>query len=86
MNSKPSRSVDPASVLDAVLAAYRDILGDPSVRPHDDFFDVGGDSTQALDVIEMIEKKLHIHIRVVTFFTCPTAGELAKAITKSAEL
>jgi acyl carrier protein len=73
-------------VFDAALAAYRDILGDPGVAPHDDFFDAGGDSMKALDAIEMIEKKLGIRIGVVTFFTCPTAGDLARDITESAEL
>lgn len=86
MNSNSSLSVGSTSVLDAVLAAYRDILNDPGVTPHDHFFDVGGDSMQALDAIEMIEKKLDIRIGVATFFTCPTAGDLARAITESAEL
>jgi acyl carrier protein len=86
MNSNSSRSAGSTSVFDIVLAVYRDILGDPSVTPHDDFFDVGGDSMQALAAIEMIEKKLHIIIRVAMFFTCPTAGDLARAITESMEL
>jgi acyl carrier protein len=86
MNSSPSLSAGSTSVLDVVLAAYRDILDNPGVTSHDDFFDVGGDSMQALDVIEIIEKELDINIGVATFFTCPTAGDLARAITESAEL
>ncbi len=86
MDSNPRLSVSSTSVLDAVLAAYRVILDSPDVTPDDDFFDVGGDSMQALDAIAMIEDKLDTRIGVATFFTCPTAGDLAKAIMESAEL
>jgi acyl carrier protein len=41
---------------------------------------------QALDVIAKIEEKLDIRIGIATFFMCPTAGYLARAITESAEL
>ena len=86
MDSTPSLSVGSTSVLDAVLAAYRDILDNPDVTPDDDFFDIGGDSMQALDALAIIEEELDIRIGVATFFTCPTAGDLARAITESAEL
>jgi acyl carrier protein len=86
MDSNHPLSVGSTSVLDAVLAAYRRILDDPNVMPDDDFFDIGGDSMQALDVMAAIEEELDIHIDVATFFTCPTARDLARTIAESAGL
>jgi acyl carrier protein len=80
------RLVNSASVLDAVLGAYRRVLDDPSVMPDDDFFDSGGDSMQALDVMAAIEEELDVHIDVATFFICPTAGDLGRSIAESAGL
>lgn len=79
-------SVGSTSVLDAVLAAYRRILNDPGVMPDDDFFDIGGDSMKALDVMAAIEDELDIHIDVGTFFICPTARDLARDIAEPAGL
>lgn len=71
-------SVDPLTV---TLSAYRQVLGNPEISPDDDFFELGGDSMQAIDAVSIIETEVGVEIPAAWFFTYPTAGELASAIT-----
>lgn len=71
-------SGDPLSV---TLSAYRQVLGNPEVSPDDDFFELGGDSMQAIDAVSIIETEVGMEIPAAWFFTYPTAAELASAIT-----
>jgi acyl carrier protein len=70
-------------MLETVLAAYRQGLENPDVGPTDDFFEVGGDSVQALNVLAILEDKIGVNINIGVFFACPTAAELATAIQNS---
>jgi acyl carrier protein len=78
-----SRSVVPESMLAIVLDAYRQGLENPEVNPTDDFFEVGGDSVQALNVLAILEEKIGVNVNIGVFFACPTAAELATAIQNS---
>jgi acyl carrier protein len=80
MQDHAVRSSIETNVLDAVLAAYRQALENVDVNSDDDFFEVGGDSVQALNVIAILEDTLGIQISAARFFSCPTAAELAAAI------
>lgn len=68
------------TVPDAALTAYRQVLGNPALTAQDDFFEFGGDSVQAMDVIAAIEETTGIQVSVGMFFRYPTAAELADAI------
>lgn len=81
MDYHPRPSVATASVLDAVLAAYRQILENPEVTADDDFFEFGGDSIRAMNAIALVQEMIGAEISVGMFFTYPTAAELATAIT-----
>jgi acyl carrier protein len=74
------------SVLDAVLAIFREILREPGVGPDDDFFELGGDSAQALEVIAMLDETIGAQVGVVTLFTRPTAAELAQALEEETDV
>jgi acyl carrier protein len=71
--------------LDAVLAAYRQFLGDPNVSPDDDFFGLGGDSFQAMDIVAALEETTGKRISAGLIFAFPTASQLARAITQVAD-
>jgi nonribosomal peptide synthetase MxcG len=71
-------SADPLTV---TLSAYRQVLGNPEISPDDDFFELGGDSMQAIDAVSIIETAFGVEIPAAWFFTYPTAAELASAIT-----
>jgi acyl carrier protein len=69
------------------LAAYREVLGIAEVQPDDDFFELGGDSMQAIDVVSIIEAAIGAEISAALFFTYPTPAELASVLpaTRPAE-
>jgi acyl carrier protein len=85
MDNYPEKSGAEKSVLDAVLAAYRQVLDDPSVSPDDDFFELGGDSFQAMHIMAALEQTTGKQISAGVIFVFPTATELARAITKAAD-
>jgi acyl carrier protein len=85
MDNYPAKVDDEKSVLDAVLAAYRQVLDDPSVSPDDDFFELGGDSFQAMDIMTALEETTGQQISAGVIFAFPTATALASAITKTAD-
>lgn len=85
MDDYPARSGAEKSVLDAVLTAYRQVLDDPSVSPDDDFFELGGDSFQAMDIMTTLEETVGKQINAGVIFAFPTATGLARAITKTAD-
>ena len=84
MDGHPSKSGTEKSVLDAVLAAYRQVLGNPGVLPDDDFFELGGDSFQALDIMAALEEATGKQISAGAIFAFPTATGLAMAIMNTA--
>jgi len=80
MADSPAKSNAEKSVLDIVLTVYRQVLDDPSVSPDDDFFELGGDSFQAMEIMAMLEEATGQQIRAGAVFAFPTATELAGAI------
>lgn len=86
MDNYPAESSSEKSIIDAVLAAYRQILADPNVLPDDDFFELGGDSFQAMDIMAMLEETTGKQIRAGVIFAFPTATALAKVIAETADM
>lgn len=85
MDDSAARSGAGNSVLATVLATYRRVLDDPDVAPDDDFFELGGDSFQAMDIIAALEETTGKRLSPGVIFAFPTATELAKAIMKAAD-
>lgn len=85
MEDHPVRSGAEKNLLEAVLAAYRHVLDDPGVSPDDDFFELGGDSFQAMDLMAALEKTTGRQINAGAIFVFPTAAGLAKAMTNIAD-
>jgi len=72
MDYHPRPPVVTVGALDAVLAAYRQILDTPDVTADDDFFELGGDSIQAMNIIALVQEMIGAEISVGMFFTYPT--------------
>jgi nonribosomal peptide synthetase MxcG len=85
MDNYPAKSGAQESVLDVVLAAYRKVLDDPSVSADDDFFELGGDSFQAMDIMTALEEATAKQISAGVIFAFPTAAGLARAITMTSD-
>ena len=68
----------PGSTLETALAnIWRRVLGRPRLGINDNFFEVGGTSLRAVQVIAMIKKELNQTLSIVSLFECPTVTLLA---------
>lgn len=63
-----------------IVSAVESILGVEKVSVTDNFFDVGGDSLKAIELISKLEKSGY-HIDSKTIFECDNIKELAKNLT-----
>ena len=54
--------------------------GRPRTGANDNFFDAGGTSLKAVQVIAMIRRELERDLSIVTLFECPTVAALASRL------
>jgi len=74
-----------SSALETALAnIWRKVLGTPRIGLNDNFFEVGGNSLRAVQVIAMIKKELKQTLSIVSLFECPTIGLLAAKLDAAA--
>jgi nonribosomal peptide synthetase MxcG len=62
----------------AITAIWEQILGAGHISPHDDVFDLGAQSLQAIQVANRLGVELAREVRVAWLFQHPTAAELAR--------
>jgi amino acid adenylation domain-containing protein len=75
------RPADP--VEERIATIFRDVLNGGEIGRHDNFFDHGGDSLQAMRVLARIQDLEGVYVSVQDFFMGPTVANLAEA-TRSA--
>lgn len=74
----------PATELEAlVLRIWGEVLGQSGLSVQDDFFDLGGQSLQTLQVANRLSAELGQEIPVATLFRHPNAAMLAEALGQS---
>jgi phthiocerol/phenolphthiocerol synthesis type-I polyketide synthase E len=59
---------------------WQELLGVPQVNVDDNYFDLGGDSSLAVQLFSRIEEAFHIKLPLATLFDAPTVGELARIL------
>jgi acyl carrier protein len=68
----------PGNSLETVLAdIWKRVLDQPRIGINDNFFEVGGTSLKAVQVIALIKKELKRTLSMVSLFACPTVKLLA---------
>jgi FkbH-like protein len=68
----------PASTLETALSnIWKKVLGRRQIGMNDNFFEVGGTSLRAVQVIAEIKKELKQSLSIVNLFECPTVTLLA---------
>jgi acyl carrier protein len=74
----------PKDVLELKLVAiWQKVLGLPSVRTNDNFFDLGGHSLAALRLFAEVRKLTGRHLPLATLFQAPTVLQLASILRDS---
>jgi FkbH-like protein/FkbM family methyltransferase len=68
----------------ALVGIWRLVLGRSRVGLSDSFFEVGGTSLRAVQVIARIKKELKRDLSIVTLFECPTVSLLAARLDAGA--
>jgi amino acid adenylation domain-containing protein len=59
---------------------WEEVLRVPSVAANANFFDIGGDSLKAMEVIVKVSEAMHVDLPLVAFFEDPTVAHLATVI------
>ena len=65
---------------DQLARIWQEILGVDSIAPDQNYFDLGGDSSLAVQMFAQIEKTFKIKLPLATLYEAPTIEELAKII------
>jgi phthiocerol/phenolphthiocerol synthesis type-I polyketide synthase E len=69
-----------ATIEDRLRRIWAVALGRADIQADDDFFELGGNSLSALDLMALIRKDLGVELSVATLFDYPTFGALADAL------
>jgi natural product biosynthesis luciferase-like monooxygenase protein len=72
-------------VEEALSWMWAETIGVEEVGIHDDFFEIGGHSILASQLISRLRETFHIELSLRTFFDAPTVAKLAGSITKDDE-
>ena len=73
----------PRTTLEATLVGlYRDMLGVGRVGIHDNFFDLGGNSLVATQLISRLREEFEVDIALRALFEAPTVAELGVVIVR----
>ncbi|MGZ8444780.1 MAG: AMP-binding protein [Candidatus Binatia bacterium] len=67
----------------AVATIFAEVVGVEQVGATDDFFDLGGDSLRAFQVISRIRARFDINLSIATVFAKSTVAELADEIVRA---
>jgi acyl carrier protein len=87
IDTAPAAGADaaPRSATEATLAAiWSCLLNVPRVGRYENFFDLGGDSLLAMQVVSRIWDELRVALPLRRLFSSPTVAELAVAVTQQA--
>jgi len=63
-----------------MLAIWRKAIGNPNLGITDNFFDAGGTSLKAVQVIAAVRRELKLQLSIVSLFECPTVRLLCQKL------
>ena len=74
---------EPATGVERDLTAiWQELLGIRQIGTQDDFFELGGDSLLATQVIARVRERLRVDVPLAQFFVVPTVASLAATIER----
>ena len=82
----PTAYTPPSSDIERqITAVWQDALGIDDIGIYDNFFDLGGNSLVALQVIARLKAQLKVPLPVVALFEAPTISALARYVQPEAD-
>jgi 3-oxoacyl-(acyl-carrier-protein) synthase/thioesterase domain-containing protein/acyl carrier protein len=69
------------SIEQTCISIWQELLGCEQLDQKSHFFDLGGDSILALQVLSEIEKRIHVNLPLRTLYEAPTIAELSSRIS-----
>jgi acyl carrier protein len=75
--------VESTSILRFILARCCDLLGWDELRPQDNFFEVGGDSLAATELLAACEAEFDVSMDLEVLFSVSTLREFAEAVSNA---
>ncbi|HEY1671622.1 MAG TPA: phosphopantetheine-binding protein [Streptosporangiaceae bacterium] len=67
------------------MAMYRDTLHDDTLGPDSDFYEAGGDSLTAFQIVARLRDALGLEVPVALVFAFPSPSDLAAAVASLAD-
>ncbi|HET6378043.1 MAG TPA: amino acid adenylation domain-containing protein [Methylocella sp.] len=81
LSSRPARPKAPRTAMEEILASlWGAVLGRDEVGIDENFFEIGGHSITAMQVVSRIKRDLCADVSVRSLFEAPTIAELARAL------
>ncbi|WP_434296523.1 non-ribosomal peptide synthase/polyketide synthase [Clostridium sporogenes] len=68
-----------------ICKIYSEVLGIENISIRDDFFDIGGHSLKAINVVSTLEKELKVKVEVSNIFTYSTVEKLSEYLNNVEE-
>lgn len=68
------------TLTETIRGTWRDVLGVDDVGPHDDFFDLGGNSLIVAEALAALSDRVGVELPLRSLFEAPTAAEMAELI------
>jgi amino acid adenylation domain-containing protein len=76
-NAMPGDLKDSGSASERIMYIWRSMIGSDNIGPDDDFFEIGGHSLLALQIITRIKEDLGLSLSLKEFLDNPTINKLA---------
>jgi phthiocerol/phenolphthiocerol synthesis type-I polyketide synthase E len=82
--SAPPSPASGEDALSRMRAVWVEVLGAVDLEPDDDFFDVGGTSLSAIEVVSRIRAEFETELSIAALLEAPTIAALAKVVAPGA--
>jgi len=73
------------SIETAIAGIWGEVLGHETVDVHDHFYDLGGESLQALRIMAKIRRSFGVDVDLQSLIDAPTVAEMALQVTRQME-
>jgi len=77
--------LDAADIERQIISCWSEVLDIDIVDAHDDFFKLGGNSVQAMQIISRLRRRFGIDIPVRLMFDVSTPAGIARAVMERSE-